>query len=212
MTAADSAMALMPLPEAGTEECARADFYGLIANLFYAAPSAQLLAIIVDADDLVAAGDESVFFRNRQQLQRTVRDADHDALRQEYETLFVGVGRGLVVPYASYYLTGFLMEKPLARLRSDLAAMGLARRGKVHEPEDHISALCDVMRLLIIGSDTRPAADLLQQREFFERNLKPWYARLHEDLRKTEAAVFYKTVGGFTQAFFDLEVESFAMD
>ncbi|MBC7944170.1 MAG: molecular chaperone TorD family protein [Burkholderiales bacterium] len=212
MTAADIAVARKALPEIDNEDRARADFYGLIANLFYAAPSAQLLAIIVAADDSVGAGEGSGFFRSWQQLQRAARNADLNALREEYETLFVGVGRGLVVPYASYYLTGFLMEKPLARLRSDLATLGLARRGKVHEPEDHISALCDVMRLLITGSNTRPAADLQQQREFFDRHLKPWYARLHEDLQKTGTAIFYKAVGDFAQAFFDLEVESFDID
>lgn len=214
MTAADSAAALKRMPEVDNEARARADFYGLIANLFYAAPSARLLAIIAAADDLVATDEEGRFFRSWRQLQGAARLAslNVNAVRQEYETLFVGVGRGLVIPYASYYLAGFLMEKPLARLRSDLTALGLARQSSVREPEDHIAALCDVMRLLIAGADNRPAADLRQQREFFDRHLQPWYARLNEDLQKTGSAVFYKAAGEFAEAFLDLEVAAFDID
>lgn len=213
----ESVMAAQPVkhqraPEPTAEESSRADLYGLIANLFYAPPSAQLLRIIENADGLCANTDDSPLCAAWRQLRQRCRGADLDALRDEYETLFIGVGRGLVMPYASYYLAGFMMEKPLARLRSDLAALGLARRGAVHEPEDHIAAICDVMRRLIAGGDGRPAADLPRQREFFDRHLKPWYVRLHQDLQSTDAAVFYRHAGEFAKTFFDLEVESFDMD
>lgn len=213
MTFAQPAIAGDAAPEVAAEDRARADVYGLIANLFYAAPSAELLNAIAAADGVCAETDATLFCSAWRRLQQACRDADPGAVRDEYATLFSGVGRGLVMPYASYYLTGFLMEKPLARLREDLIGLNLGRRSSVSEPEDHVAAICDVMRFLIAGGANRAPADLEQQREFFDRYLKSWYARLCEDLQVAKTATFfYSSVAALARAFFDLEVASFDIE
>lgn len=211
MTLAEPAIARDAAPDVAAEDRARADLYGLISNLFYAAPSAELLNAIAAADSLCADTDATPFCMAWRRLQQMCRDADPIAVREEFDVLFVGVGRGLVLPYASYYLTGFLMEKPLARLREDLGGFNLTKKSSSSEPEDHLAAICDVMRFLILGSDEHPPADLDRQREFFDRYLKPWYARLCEDLQKTKktAIFFYSGAAALARAFFDLEVDSF---
>lgn len=210
MTLPETALARDAAPDVAAEDRARADLYGLIANLFYAAPSAELLNAIAAADGVCVDTDATPFCTAWRRLQQACRDADPAAVREEFDRLFVGVGRGLVLPYASFYLTGFLMEKPLARLREDLTRLNLAKQSAVGEPEDHLAAICDVMRFLILGSDEQLPADLDRQREFFDRYLKPWYARLCEDLQTAKTAVFfYFSAAALALAFFDLEVDSF---
>lgn len=139
------------------EDRARADIYGLIASLFYRPPSKDLLVAIAAEDGICSGAADSSLSQVWRELQSAAAKANAVSVKQEYDALFIGVGRAPVLMYGSYYLTGFLMEKPLVKLRRDLAQMGLARHESTREPEDHLSALCDVMRFLIVGDrETAP--------------------------------------------------------
>ena len=127
-------------------------------------------------------------------------------MEDEFQQLFIGLGRGELVPYASWYLTGFLMEKPLGELREHLAGLGFERQSGVHEPEDHIAALCEVMSILI--QEDRPHAE---SAGFFETHLAPWSDRFFADLSQAKAAVFYRNLGRFGAAFIELERRYFSM-
>ncbi len=207
---------------ASAEDAARAEHYALLARLFFAAPDAPLLAALAA---LAAAGDvfgggnlpfaHSPFARSPfgvawAELADAARRTDARNVCDEYEALFHGIGRPEVMLYGSFYLAGFLMEEPLADLRDDLAELGLARRGGVTQTEDHVAALAEVMRHLVVtGAD---AAGLARQRAFFARHLQPWYARLADALAASPQASFYARVGALARAFFDVESEAFAMD
>ncbi|KON81623.1 molecular chaperone TorD family protein [Azoarcus sp. PA01] len=214
--------ALLREPEAGTsasppasaEDAARAEHYALLARLFFAAPDAPLLAALVAAGDVFGGGNlpfaRSPFAAAWAELADAARRTDARSVHDEYEALFQGIGRPDVMLYGSFYLAGFLMEEPLADLRDDLAELGLARRGGVTETEDHVAALAEVMRHLVVsGAD---AAGLARQRAFFVRHLQPWYARLADALAASPRASFYARVGALARAFFDIEREAFAMD
>jgi TorA maturation chaperone TorD len=133
---------------------------------------------------------------------------DADVVGREYFDLFIGVGRGEVLPYASFYLTGFLHERPLARLRAELEAMGIERVEGQSEPEDHAAILCEVMAGLIAGDF---AASEEQQRQFFDRHIAPWMARFFADLEGAKAAQFYRPVGTIGRLFIDIETQAFAL-
>jgi TorA maturation chaperone TorD len=181
----------------------RAAEYGLLALLLGKAPNADTLARIAtlkgDASDLGMAHIE---------LATAAADVSERAVGHEFFNLFIGVGRGEVLPYASYYLTGFLHERPLARVREDLARIGIARAEQVGEPEDHIAILCEVMAGLAGGAF---AANLEEQARFFERHLKPWASRLFAEIEISQQATFYRTVGRVGRIFMELESEAFAL-
>ena len=164
---------MQPLPE----DAARADMYALIAALFYGSPSADLLDAIVAAPALAGQGDAALP-PAWEDLKRAAASADPEALREEYDDTFISIGEAPVLLYGSHYLTGYLHEKPLADLRRMLARLGLGRKEEVREPEDHISAVCDVMRHLILGGE----AGFEVQRDFFTRFIQPWYAKLADRL------------------------------
>ncbi|MGH8751761.1 MAG: TorD/DmsD family molecular chaperone [Burkholderiales bacterium] len=191
------------------EDLARADMYALIARLFYA-PDAQLLGAIAQADEIVAQGDNAHLAQAWRALVAAAA-AGPETVKEEHENLFIGVGKPDVMLYGSYYLAGFLMEKPLAKLRDDLSKLGLARNDYVSEPEDHLSALCDVMRYLISGDEMHAAASIEEQKQFFSRHLQPWYERFCAAVLAAEKANFYKPAARFVKAFFEIEMESFAM-
>jgi TorA maturation chaperone TorD len=194
------------------EDQARAAIYGLVSNLFYAAPGRDLLATIAQVgEDIGAQGADSELSRAWRELQRAAAAADESALRQEYDDMFIGTGRARVMLYGSYHMTGFLIEKPVVRLREELANLGFARRLASGENEDHISALCDVMRLLISGGDDNPPASIAIQRSFFTQHIAPWYGKLYAAIREDEGTDFYKTVAAFANSFFDVEAQSFEM-
>lgn len=132
----------------------------------------------------------------------------HD-LDRDYFDLFIGVGRGKILPYASYYVTGFLNERPLARVREDLALLGIECDPAVSEPEDHIAILLDVMAGL---AERRFGADAEGGRHFFDRHLKPWARRLFEDIEASAATPFYRAVGTLGRTFIEIETAAFAMD
>lgn len=209
MSVAVAPVNFSPLPVA-QEDVARADMYALIARLLYA-PDGQLLRAIATTDEIVAETANAPLAEAWHALAAAAEACDTQVVKDEYEKLFIGVGRPEVMLFGSYYLAGFMMEKPLALLRDDLAQMGLARNESVHEPEDHLSALCDVMRYLITGDENRDAADLEQQKQFFARHIQTWYQRFCDAVLETEAANFYKHVARFIKVFFNIEVESFEM-
>ena len=201
--------ALASEPTWSDEDRARADHYALLARLFFSPPDSALLAGLVQTAKLLGNG-ESPFAQAWAVLGETAAKSDAAAVNAEYETLFYGIGRPEVMLYGSYYLAGFLMEEPLAHLRDDLANLGLARRGGVAETEDHIAALAEVMRHLVLtGPDE---AGLARQRHFFGRHLQPWYPRLADALLSAPHAAFYARVAVLMKVFFDIESEAFAMD
>jgi TorA maturation chaperone TorD len=133
---------------------------------------------------------------------------DETTAGREYFDLFIGVGRGEFLPYASYYLTGFLHERPLARIRAELERLGVERDGPRSEPEDHVAILCDVMANFASGEIE---ADITTQKAFFEAHIKPWAIRFFADLEMSQRAEFYKSVGRVGRTFLELESEAFTL-
>ncbi len=193
-----------------SEDRARAEVYALLGNLFFQPPSAELLEMIATRLTLCNDSADSGFCRAWRALQKAAAEAEAEAVKDEFDTAFIGTGRQPVMLYGSFYLAGFLNEKPLAQLRGELTKMGLARSGNSHETEDHISALCDVMRFLIAGDhDTLPAA-LTVQRDFFQRHIHSWNTQLCAAIIAASQTHFYKHVALFAREFFAIENESFA--
>ncbi|CAN7534704.1 molecular chaperone TorD family protein [Acidovorax sp. LjRoot129] len=191
------------------EETARAELYGLLSQLYYAAPGAELLsALRVAVTEAPAAGG---FLQEPwQQLVGAARALDDTAIALEFDRLFGGVGKPEVYVYASHYLSGFLNEKPLARLRGDLQQLGLARDETMPETEDHVAYLCEVMRYLIAGDDVA-VCNLTAQRDFFATHLQPWVGALCDALAGHPQARFYAAVAQFTRAFVSVEMQGFDM-
>ena len=192
------------------EDQARAEIYALLGNLFYQSPSAELLETIATSQTMCNDDIDSGFCRAWRALQQAATNADVEAVKDEFDTAFIGTGRQPVMLYGSFYLAGFLNEKPLAQLRDELTKMGLARSGDSHETEDHISALCDVMRFLVAGDQDTPPAALDAQRDFFLRNIKSWDSRLCDAVIGANQTYFYKHVAQFAREFFAIENESLA--
>ena len=184
-------------------DAARARQYALLATLLARAPDDALLdrlaALQVDPTPLGLAYAA---------LAQAAADTDAERVSQEYFDLFIGLGRGELLPYGSYYLTGFLHERPLARLRTDLAALGIARAEGNVEPEDHVALLCEVMAGL---ADGRFAAPAVAGRDLFDKHLKPWIGRFFSDLETAEGAHFYRAVGALGRVFIDIESEAFTL-
>ena len=185
------------------EEQARANFYALLSRLFYGPPDAGLLAALGQADELEA--DDPIIAERWRELAGASAGADADAVREEYETVFVGTGRAPVTLYASAYSIRHTSEMPLAALRGELARLGLARRNEAAEPEDHIAALCDTMRHLVAESE------LADQHGFFERWIQPIVEPLCNAIEESPHTVFYKHVARTAKAFFFLERSAFEM-
>jgi TorA maturation chaperone TorD len=191
------------------EEQGRAEFYALLARLFYAGPDAGLLAAIAQADEIVSESERSALADAWRSLTSAAAAMDADAARLEYDALFVGTGKAPVTPYASHYLVTTGAEKVLVRLRDELASFGLSRRGDAREPEDHLAALFDVMRHLIVAGADEDA--LQTEKSFFDRYLRRAYGPFAAAVLAAESANFYRHVARFAKAFLDLEVESFDM-
>ncbi len=191
------------------EETARADVYGLLAQLYYAPPTPELLgALRVAPTEAPAAGgflEEP--WRELVGMCRAMGDAD---IAREHDTLFGGVGKPEVFLYGSHYLSGFLNERPLAQLREDLAALGLARDEAMPETEDHIAYVCEEMRFLIAGDDVA-VSNLTKQREFFSAHVQPWATSLCDALAAHPRARFYAVLAAFTRAFLEVEQQGFDM-
>ncbi|MCS7268624.1 MAG: molecular chaperone TorD family protein [Geminicoccaceae bacterium] len=182
----------------------RAATYRLLARFLAAPPDTAALEVARGLGD-----DASEFGRALAVFARVARATTPEQAALEYHDLFIGVGRGELVPYASFYRTGFLNEKPLAELRDDLAELGIARAPGNPEPEDHIAALCEVMAGLAEGRFGE--GDLALQQRFFHRHLAPWAARFFGDLEAARAARLYQPLGTVGRLFVEIEEAGFAL-
>jgi TorA maturation chaperone TorD len=182
---------------------ARAKQYALLAVLLSRTPGRDLLERLADLKV-----DMSPLGLAHAGLAEAARGARAGDIEREYFDLFIGLGRGELMPYGSYYLTGFLHERPLARLRADLAELGIARTPGRPEPEDHIATLCEVMAGLVDGRFPAPSG---ADQRLFERHLAPWARRFFVDLEHAAAANFYRSVGRVGQTFIEIEMEAFAL-
>ena len=191
---------------AGAEEELRAQLYRLLAYFLHKP---------ADKDGLTAAaemaGDDTDLGRAIAAFAHIAAKSDPAAIAQEYHDLFIGVGRGELLPYGSYYLTGFLHEKPLAKLRNDMSRLGIERRESVREPEDHIAALCEMMSGLIAGDFGEPAT-LDEQKAFFDAHLGSWAKHFFTDLEAAKSSVLYGALGTVGRCFMDIEQVAFTMD
>jgi TorA maturation chaperone TorD len=195
-----------PLPQ---EEQARADIYGLIARLLLAPPDDALLDSLAGADAIVSADSDQPLDRAWLALSLAAREIPGAVVRDEFSELFISTSIPRVNPYGSLYLAGFLHEKPLAALRTDLAGLGLARRTGAAETEDHLGALCETMRRMILGGQGVPRQPLPRQQEFFEVHIATWSGICLDHLRQADGARFYQRVADFIAAYFDIEREAF---
>jgi TorA maturation chaperone TorD len=198
-----------PTSSALDEETARAEVYGLLAQLFYAPPGPQLLAAMrVAPTEAPAAG--GFLEEPWRALVGVCRDMDDTEVAAEHDALFGGVGKPEVYLFGSHYLTGFLNERPLARLREDLAGLGLARDEAMPETEDHLAYLCEVMRYLIAGDDVS-VSNLTRQQAFFADHLQPWASAACDAVAGHPRARFYARLADFTRAFLGVEQQGFDM-
>ncbi len=203
---------MMPLPipvtsSALDEETARSELYGLLALVYYGPPAPEFIA------DLRAAATDSpapgAFLEEPwRALVGVAREMSDAAIAAEFEALFGGVGKPEVYLYGSHYLSGFLNEKPLARLRTDLNQLGLSRDEAMSETEDHIAYLCEVMRYLIAGDDVA-VSNLTRQQGFFAAHIQPWSTQLCDTLATHPKARFYAAVAELTRAFMSVEAQGF---
>lgn len=193
----------MNTPPIAPEDQVRASLYALLGNLLLQIPDQTTL------DQLAAlegeTGDVGSAINTLSQISKSMTPA---SVEREYNVLFIGVGRGEVLPYASYYLTGFLHEKPLADLRGKMRELGIKRKQGVSEPEDHLGALCEMMAGMITGAFGQPMS-LQTQKEFFNAHIAPWAAHCFSDLEKAESAVLYAPVGSLGRLLTGIEQESF---
>jgi TorA maturation chaperone TorD len=186
--------ALDEIDEARARECE------LIGALLWRAPTAETLAVLRELQ-----GDASPLGMAHLAMAEAADEATPESLRDEFFELFIGVGRGELLPYASYYLTGFLHERPLALVREDMGALGLARDERAGEPEDHIAVLLDIMAKLIRGE---VAAEGVDPDRFFARHIETWGERFFADLEVAKAAKFYKAVGRLGSLFLSIETQA----
>ncbi|MFD0858711.1 TorD/DmsD family molecular chaperone [Roseovarius aquimarinus] len=187
----------------------RAQQWGLIAGLLSAPPSSGDLEALAGL-----TGDETALGQAYAALARAAADASAKDVEREFFELFIGVGRGELLPYASFYLTGFLNERPLADLRRDLAAMGIARADGRHEPEDHMASLAEVMAGLARGEFDASVLGCGAAGEagFYARHLEPWAAQFFDDLAVSPSARFYRNVAEIGRIFTDIETRGFALE
>ena len=183
------------------EEQARANLYGLLARLFYAPPDAALLA------GMAAETMEGELGAEWADVARAAASADPQAVREEYESAFVGTGKAPVTLYSTAYAIRYSSEVPLVALRGELARLGLAKRQEVGEPEDHVAALCEVMRHLV----AQQKYSLDEQRQFFSRWIQPTIEPLCNAIERSDKTSFYKSVARFAKAFCAREQMAFEM-
>jgi TorA maturation chaperone TorD len=190
-------------PPTAEEDLARAHEYAMLGALLRQAPT---VARLTELSRL--KGDPSELGLLHMSLAEAAEETTADAESKEFFRLFVGVGRGELLPYASYYLTGFLHERPLARVRDELARLGIERQEGLYEPEDHIGILFDVMAGLAAGQF---GAGLADQKAFFTRHVEPWALKVFADLESAAETSFYKAVARVGAAFMAIESQGFAL-
>ncbi len=197
--------AALDIPSPDAEDRLRADLYNYL-GLILAGPPDQLL--LDQTADL--SGDDSDLGQAISGLARVAKACRPKKVESEFNALFIGLGRGELLPYASFYLTGFLHEKPLAILRSDMAARRITRAANVFEPEDNIASLMEMMGGMIVGR-FGTAAKLDDQKTFFNKHIAPWAGHFYSDLEAAKNSILYASVGAVGKAFMEIEREAFRM-
>jgi TorA maturation chaperone TorD len=187
------------------EDRLRADLYNFLGLLLAGPPDEMLL---LQSAEL--SGDDGPLGTAINALAKLAKLSKPVQVEREFNKLFIGLGRGELLPYASYYLTGFLNEKPLATLRQDMAVRGLTRADNVYEPEDNIASLMEMMGALIVGRFGAPAP-MVDQKDFFNRHVSSWAGHFYSDLEAAKNSVFYAAVGAVGRVFIEIEVEGFRM-
>jgi TorA maturation chaperone TorD len=188
------------------EDQLRADLYALLGVLLARPPSPEVLNMCAGL-----SGDDSAMGKAIGSLARIAGNITPETVNREFHDLFIGLGRGELLPYASFYLTGFLHEKPLAKLRSDMNALGIARVEDVREPEDNIASLMDMMSGMITGR-YGVVRSLGEQRAFFDAHIARWAGHFFADLEGAQTSVFYAPVGTIGGLFMGIEETAFRMD
>ncbi len=191
--------------EVDAEDRLRADLYNFLGVLL-ARPAGEMLL----EQTASLTGDDGPLGQAIAGLSRVAKVSKAKAVEREFNDLFIGLGRGELLPYASYYLTGFLNEKPLARLRQDMAALQVTRAENVFEPEDSMASLMETMGGLIVGRFGVPAT-LERQKTFFNNHIAPWATHFYSDLEAAKTSVFYASVGAVGREFMAIEREAFRM-
>ena len=187
------------------EDRLRADLYNFLGLLLSAPPEQMLLEQTAEL-----SGHEGDLGTAINALAKLASLSKPNTVESEFNKLFIGMGRGELLPYASYYLTGFLNEKPLALLRRDMAARGLTRAQNVYEPEDNIASLMEMMGALIVGRFGEPAS-LADQKAFFNKHIGPWASHFFSDLESAKNSVLYAAVGAVGRVFMEIEAEGYRM-
>lgn len=187
------------------EDQLRAELYNFLGLLLARAPDETLLTQCA-----TLTGDQSALGQAVTNLAKLGKTMSAPVVESEFNRLFIGLGRGELLPYASYYMTGFLNEKPLALLRRDMSGLALARAENVFEPEDNISSLMEMMGAIISGRFAAPA-DIATQKAFFGKHIAPWAGYFFADLEGAKNSVFYAAVGRLGKQFMEIEVESFRL-
>lgn len=206
MVRGDDEIALQDsIDDVAEEDLLRANIYMLLARLLARSPDRAALDAVSDF-----SGDDTDMGRALNALSAAARASTPETVDEEYHALFIGVGQGELTPYGSYYLTGFLYEKPLAKLRLDMEHKGIVHGDNVAEPEDHIAALCEMMCGLITGAFREPVG-IEEQQSFFNDHLAPWARRFFEDLEQARAAAFFMPVGAVGKLFMEIESQAFKM-
>ena len=196
-----------PAPDqaASAEELARQSLYAFLARVLAKPMTPAEVHSIAPF-----TGSDSALGRAAAALRDGIAASDAGQFSEEYQNLFIGVGRGELLPFASYYLTGFLNEKPLAQLRRDMARLGFERPAEVKEPEDHIAAICDIMSHLIEGT-ALGGFDIYDQDQFFAAHLRSWAGKFFADLESAKTADVYRHVGSVGKLFMEIEEQGFGM-
>ncbi|AIV05575.1 molecular chaperone [Vibrio owensii] len=184
------------------EQTLRTEIYLVLSALFRSAPSEEMIEFLTS---LEVEPSESAMQKAWIALQQAAKDSNREALEDEYQDLFIGIGRGEVMPFGSWHMTGAMMEKPLAEIRHDLELLGFERDENVKEPEDHIAALCEVMSML-----TGEEEDL--QQAVFNKHIAPWFNSFTQQLENAESANFYKPAAQLCEAFLTLEQVRFSVN
>jgi TorA maturation chaperone TorD len=191
--------------EIAQEDRLRADFYNFLGLLLSGPPDQMVLDQCAGL-----SGDETDLGQAIAAMARVAKATKPAAVEREFNALFIGLGRGELLPYASFYLTGFLNEKPLAQLRSDMAARSITRAPNVYEPEDNIASLMEMMAGMIVGRFGAPAP-LDDQKTFWSKHIGPWAGHFFSDLEAAKNSVFYASVGTAGRVFMEIEREAFRM-
>jgi len=194
------------------EDLARADLYGLIARLFHKAPDQELLDQIVSSvpEGKEAQSEDAPLARVWQNLVEMAKANPATAWQDEFDQNFISVGRPIIILNGSFYMAGYLNERPLVEIRRALDAFGLESAEEISETEDHISALCEVMRYLIAGDDVE-ISNLTNQRVFFNDHIRPWHDDLFDAIDAVSEMRLYHSVASLAREFLAIEGQGFDM-